>query len=74
MSTFCEMFELHISISGTCFTCLAEDMKNVYAPYCRNHDDVITLIEKVLNIHLPFALMEKSTVFLWLKDSNFSLP
>ncbi|KAL4224790.1 hypothetical protein ACF0H5_015486 [Mactra antiquata] len=33
-------------VIGTCFVCLAEDMKNVYAPYCRNHDDVITLIEK----------------------------
>ncbi|XP_045175182.2 dynamin-binding protein-like isoform X2 [Mercenaria mercenaria] len=33
-------------VIGTCFVSLAEDMKNVYAPYCRNHDDVITLIEK----------------------------
>ncbi|KAH3885546.1 hypothetical protein DPMN_009541, partial [Dreissena polymorpha] len=34
------------TVIGTCFVALAEDMKNVYAPYCRNHDDVITLIEK----------------------------
>lgn len=38
---------VHLTIAGTCFTSLAEDMKNVYAPYCRNHDDVINLIEKV---------------------------
>ncbi|XP_060600794.1 dynamin-binding protein-like isoform X2 [Ruditapes philippinarum] len=33
-------------VIGESFVMLAEDMKNVYAPYCRNHDDVITLIEK----------------------------
>ena len=26
---------------------LKKEMKQVYAPYCRNHDDVITLLEKV---------------------------
>ncbi|KAL5007497.1 hypothetical protein ScPMuIL_016303 [Solemya velum] len=31
---------------GPCFVKLAEDMKNSYAPYCRNHDEVITLLEK----------------------------
>ncbi|WAR03204.1 DNMBP-like protein [Mya arenaria] len=38
--------DFHQQVIGTSFTSLAEDMKNVYAPYCRNHDDVITLIEK----------------------------
>ncbi|KAJ8298585.1 hypothetical protein KUTeg_022645 [Tegillarca granosa] len=33
-------------IIGSCFLELAEDMKNVYAPYCRNHDEVISLLEK----------------------------
>ncbi|OWF54976.1 dynamin-binding protein-like [Mizuhopecten yessoensis] len=33
-------------IIGPCFTSLAEDMKNVYAPYCRNHDDVIMVMER----------------------------
>lgn len=26
---------------------LKDDMKKVYAVYCRNHDDVIALLEKV---------------------------
>ncbi|XP_041365294.1 LOW QUALITY PROTEIN: dynamin-binding protein-like [Gigantopelta aegis] len=33
-------------IIGKHFVSFAEDMKNTYAPYCRNHDDVITLLEK----------------------------
>ena len=28
---------------------LKEDMKKVYAPYCRNHDDVLALLTKVSN-------------------------
>uniref|UniRef100_A0A0B7BC31 Dynamin-binding protein n=1 Tax=Arion vulgaris TaxID=1028688 RepID=A0A0B7BC31_9EUPU len=31
---------------GQCFINFAEDMKNTYAPYCRNHDEVITAMEK----------------------------
>lgn len=33
--------------AGTCFVQLKDDMKKVYAVYCRNHDDVISLLEKV---------------------------
>ncbi|CAL1529614.1 unnamed protein product, partial [Lymnaea stagnalis] len=33
-------------IIGKCFTFFAEDMKNTYAPYCRNHDEVITAMER----------------------------
>ena len=33
--------------SGPCFTQLCDDMKNAYAPYCRNHDEVIAILEKV---------------------------
>ncbi|KAK6191099.1 hypothetical protein SNE40_002844 [Patella caerulea] len=33
-------------IVGTSFVKYAEDMKNTYAPYCRNHDEVITTLEK----------------------------
>ncbi|XP_052067462.1 dynamin-binding protein-like isoform X1 [Mytilus californianus] len=31
---------------GPCFIKLSEDMKNAYAPYCRNHDEVISILEK----------------------------
>ncbi|ESO86909.1 hypothetical protein LOTGIDRAFT_71852, partial [Lottia gigantea] len=31
---------------GKSFVEFAEDMKNTYAPYCRNHDEVITVMEK----------------------------
>ncbi|XP_059156460.1 dynamin-binding protein-like isoform X2 [Physella acuta] len=31
---------------GPCFTFYAEDMKNTYAPYCRNHDEVLTMMER----------------------------
>lgn len=31
---------------GPCFVHLAEEMKQAYGPYCKNHDDVITLLEK----------------------------
>ena len=34
--------------SGKCFMDIAEEMKEVYAVYCRNHDDAISLMEKVL--------------------------
>ncbi|XP_071100448.1 dynamin-binding protein-like isoform X2 [Haliotis cracherodii] len=33
-------------IIGPNFVHFSEDMKNTYAPYCRNHDTVITLMEK----------------------------
>ncbi|XP_046555696.1 LOW QUALITY PROTEIN: dynamin-binding protein-like [Haliotis rubra] len=33
-------------IIGPNFVHFSEDMKNTYAPYCRNHDAVITLMEK----------------------------
>ena len=32
---------------GKCFVDIAEEMKEVYAVYCRNHDDAISLVEKV---------------------------
>ncbi|KAK3102404.1 hypothetical protein FSP39_011155 [Pinctada imbricata] len=38
--------EFDQQVIGMCFMTLADDMKNAYAPYCRNHDSVITLIEK----------------------------
>lgn len=31
---------------GKCFVDIAEEMKEVYAVYCRNHDDAISLMEK----------------------------
>ncbi|KAJ7357603.1 hypothetical protein OS493_024416 [Desmophyllum pertusum] len=31
---------------GKCFMDIAEEMKEVYAVYCRNHDDAISLMEK----------------------------
>ncbi|XP_078366924.1 dynamin-binding protein-like isoform X2 [Oculina patagonica] len=31
---------------GKCFADIAEEMKEVYAVYCRNHDDAISLMEK----------------------------
>ncbi|GAB1611131.1 dynamin-binding protein-like isoform X2 [Argonauta hians] len=31
---------------GPCFVYLADEMKQAYGPYCKNHDDVITLLEK----------------------------
>lgn len=34
--------------SGKCFVEIAEEMKEVYAVYCRNHDDAISLMEKVI--------------------------
>ena len=33
-------------IVGLSFTDMCESMKHVYAPYCRNHDDAIALLEK----------------------------
>ncbi|XP_060066478.1 dynamin-binding protein-like [Ylistrum balloti] len=38
--------EFQDQVIGPCFITVAEDMKNVYAPYCRNHDDVIMVLEK----------------------------
>lgn len=38
-------------LSGKCFVDIAEEMKEVYAVYCRNHDDAISLMEKV---HVTF--------------------
>lgn len=34
---------------GKCFVDIAEEMKEVYAVYCRNHDDAISLMEKVIS-------------------------
>jgi hypothetical protein len=31
---------------GPCFLEFAPKMTNAYAPYCRNHDDVMALLEK----------------------------
>lgn len=36
-----------ISILGVCFEELKDELKCVYAVYCRNHDDVTMLLEKV---------------------------
>ncbi|XP_074659754.1 dynamin-binding protein-like isoform X2 [Tubulanus polymorphus] len=33
-------------VVGPCFIEMADDMTKVYAQYCRNHDDVLTLLEK----------------------------
>lgn len=38
--------DFHAQVVGTAFVALAEDMKNTYAPYCRHHDDVISVMEK----------------------------
>ena len=38
-------------ISGKCFVDLSEEIKDVYAVYCRNHDDAISLMEKVTLIY-----------------------
>ncbi|GFO19681.1 dynamin-binding protein-like [Plakobranchus ocellatus] len=43
---------------GRCFTAHAEDMKNTYAPYCRNHDDVITVLEKYADPSTPQAITD----------------
>lgn len=41
--------------SGKCFVDIAEEMKEVYAVYCRNHDDAISLMEKVhVRLHILF--------------------
>ena len=34
-------------VIGECFVMLKKDMTRVYAPYCKNHDDVLQLLEKV---------------------------
>ena len=49
------------SFLGTSFCALKDDMTKVYAPYCRNHDDAIGLLEKVCSIvlismHFIFSL------------------
>lgn len=36
---------------GKCFVDLSEEIKDVYAVYCRNHDDAISLMEKVTLIY-----------------------
>ncbi|XP_013387330.1 dynamin-binding protein [Lingula anatina] len=38
--------EFYEQVLGNCFVQIAEDMKHVYALYCRNHDDVLALLEK----------------------------
>lgn len=45
----CEAIQLShfISILGVCFEELKDELKCVYAVYCRNHDDVTMLLEKV---------------------------
>ena len=35
---------------------IAEEMKEVYAVYCRNHDDAISLVEKVCQHKLELEL------------------
>lgn len=54
---------------GPCFTQLCEDMKNAYAPYCRNHDEVIAVLEKVNIVkYKPMCGKTLIVVFLqWLK-------
>ena len=34
--------------AGQCFVGLRKDLSDAYAPYCKNHDDVISLLEKVV--------------------------
>lgn len=39
---------------------IAEEMKEVYAVYCRNHDDAISLMEKVhVSLHILFWGIER---------------
>ncbi|XP_029637819.1 dynamin-binding protein isoform X2 [Octopus sinensis] len=38
--------EFDNQLIGPCFVNLADEMKQAYGPYCKNHDDVITLLEK----------------------------
>ena len=40
---------------GKCFVDLSEEIKDVYAVYCRNHDDAISLMEKVTLIYDNYA-------------------
>ena len=42
---------LHFISPGKCFVDLSEEIKDVYAVYCRNHDDAISLMEKVTLIY-----------------------
>ena len=42
-------------IAGESFILLKEDMKKVYAPYCRNHDDVLALLSRVSDNREPRA-------------------
>ena len=39
--------EFEEQVVGESFVGLADHMKHVYALYCRNHDEVIALLEKV---------------------------
>ena len=52
------MFDLNIYtesyFSGKSFVDMKEDLKRVCAPYCRNHDDAIALLEKV---HITLVLL-----------------
>ena len=45
--SFNKHYFLSFMLAGSTFVALAEDMKNTYAPYCRHHDDVIAVMEKV---------------------------
>ena len=62
---------------------LTKEMKQVYAPYCRNHDDVITLLEKVcvavflLILASPKVFTRPMKVFvtiLYLKCFQITMP
>ena len=37
---------------GAPFVELVDDLKAAYAPYCRNHDDVCALLERVSGINI----------------------
>lgn len=39
---------------------MAEEMKEVYAVYCRNHDDAISLMEKVKNLLFKYYFLQVS--------------
>ena len=42
-----DFFLLKLSFVGKCFVAVSEEMKIVYAHYCKNHDDATALMEKV---------------------------
>ena len=57
--SFNKHYFVSFMLAGSTFVALAEDMKNTYAPYCRHHDDVIAVMEKVGVILLSFPWQQQ---------------